>query len=100
MAKPNKTQETNASVDAFIAKVKPAPRRQDCETLRELMARASGETARMWGASIIGFGVRRYRYESGREGETCKVGFSPRATAFALYGLGIDENGEAIAALG
>lgn len=100
MAKPNKTQETKASVDAFIAKVKPASKRQDCETLRDLMTRVSGAPARMWGPSIIGFGVRRYRYESGREGEICKIGFSPRAQALTLYGVGVTEHGDAVASLG
>jgi hypothetical protein len=87
-------------VDAFIAKVKPASKRQDCETLRDLIARATGEPARMWGPSIIGFGVRHYRYESGREGETCKIGFSPRAQALSLYGIGGEEHKPAVAALG
>src|SRR5215813_9846294 len=87
MANANKTKETGASVDAFIAKVKPASRIKDCETLRKLMASASGEPARMWGPGIVGFGVRRYKYESGREGEICKIGFSPRAQALVLYGV-------------
>ena len=87
MASANKTRETGASVDAFLAKVKPASKLKDCETLRKLMASASGEPARMWGPTIVGFGLRRYKYESGREGEICKVGFSPRAQALVLYGL-------------
>src|SRR5215470_17332710 len=87
MASANKTRETGASVDAFIAKVKPASKLEDCRTLRKLMASASGEPARMWGPSIVGFGVRRYKYESGREGEICKIGFSPRSQALVLYGV-------------
>lgn len=87
MGKANKTRETHGSVDTFLTKVKPASKRQDCEALRDLMAAASGEPARMWGPSIVGFGVRHYKYESGREGEICKIGFSPRASALALYGL-------------
>lgn len=77
-AKPNKTQESEASVEAFLARVEPEERRRDATALATLMARVSGEPARMWGPSIVGFGVRRYRYESGREGEICQVGFSPR----------------------
>jgi hypothetical protein len=41
----------------------------------------------MWGPSIVGFGSYHYRYESGREGDTAKVGFAPRASAMTLYGL-------------
>ena len=39
----------------------------------------------MWGSAIVGFGVHRYRYESGRQGETCRIGFSPRKAATVLY---------------
>jgi hypothetical protein len=41
----------------------------------------------MWGPSIIGFGKYHYKYESGREGDTVLVGFSPRKPAFVLYGV-------------
>jgi hypothetical protein len=100
-AKPNKTQATAASVEAFLAGVTPEARRADAIALCELMARVSGEPPRMWGPSIVGFGVRRYRYDSGREGEICKVGFSPRKGAFALYCVaGSAENNPKVAALG
>jgi hypothetical protein len=100
-AKPNKTQETAASVDDFLAGVAPEARRADALALAELMARVTGEPARMWGPSIVGFGVKRYRYDSGREGEICKVGFSPRKNAFALYCVaGSAENNPMVAALG
>jgi hypothetical protein len=100
MANANKTQQTSASVEGFIAKLQPATKRKDCETLCEVMERVSGEPARMWGPSIIGFGVRQYRYESGREGEICKIGFSPRAQALTIYGLNPEENHDALAAIG
>jgi Domain of unknown function (DU1801) len=98
--KPNKTQETAASVDKFLAKVKPAAKQADCRALCELMARVSGEPARMWGPSIVGFGTRHYRYESGREGDTLVIGFSPRAQALVLYGVGGEARAEGVAALG
>jgi Domain of unknown function (DU1801) len=50
-----------------------------------MLARVSGEPAVMWGPAIVGFGRYRYRYESGREGEACRVGFSPRKAAFTFY---------------
>ena len=46
----------------------------------------------MWGPSIVGFGVSRYKYESGREGEICRIGFSPRKEALVLYGMGVQGN--------
>jgi len=81
----NKTKATDASVDAFLDKVEPEPRRADGRVLLDMMTRITGESAVMWGSSIIGFGVNRYRYESGREGEICRIGFSPRKAQLVLY---------------
>jgi hypothetical protein len=41
----------------------------------------------MWGSAIIGFGDLIFKYESGRELDWFKIGFSPRKQNFALYGL-------------
>jgi len=98
--KPNKTQPTVVSVDDFLAGVTPETRREDALALRDMMARLSGEPARMWGPSIVGFGVRKYRYESGREGEILKIGFSPRKPATVLYVADQAENNPAVATLG
>jgi hypothetical protein len=49
------------------------------------MQRVSGERPTMWGPSIIGFGSYHYRYESGHEGDACRIGFSPRSSALVLY---------------
>lgn len=99
-SKPNQTQATDASVEAFLSRIAPAARQADARALAAMMAQVSGEPARMWGPSIIGFGMRRYRYESGREGEICRIGFSPRKTAFVLYGTGQAEGNPKVAALG
>lgn len=85
MAKPNKTQPTSASVEAFLDAVNPPGRRDDAAAVCAIMARVSGEPPRMWGPGIVGFGVRRYVYESGRAGEVLKIGFSPRKPALVLY---------------
>jgi hypothetical protein len=39
----------------------------------------------MWGPSIIGFGSYHYKYESGREGDSPQIGFSPRKQNITLY---------------
>ena len=39
----------------------------------------------MWGPAIIGFGSHHYKYESGREGDSPDVAFSPRASSIAIY---------------
>jgi hypothetical protein len=42
----------------------------------------------MWGSSIVGFGRQHYKYESGREGDWFKAGFSPRKDSLTLYLIG------------
>jgi Domain of unknown function (DU1801) len=81
----NKTIQTEADVSAFLASVADTAQRADAEALVTLLKRASGFPAKMWGASIIGFGHYHYRYESGREGEMCRIGFSPRKGKTVIY---------------
>jgi hypothetical protein len=81
----NKTQKTTASVSGFIAGIADERKRKDAETLIAMMKRVTGETPKMWGPSIIGFGSHHYRYESGREGDWPRVGFSPRKQNLVLY---------------
>lgn len=85
MAKPNKTQPTDAAVADFIAALPDAVRRDDCNALIDTMRRASGKPPRMWGPAIVGFGNYHYRYESGRSGEMPQVAFSPRKGDLTLY---------------
>ena len=81
----NKTKATDVSVEAFLAKVEPEQRREDGRLVAGMMARITGEPATMWGPSIIGFGTHHYRYESGREGDICRIGFSPRKAQLVFY---------------
>jgi hypothetical protein len=80
-----KTKPTATSVDDFIDAVDNPGRRNDARTLRALMQRLSGEPATMWGPSIVGFGSYTYRYDSGRTGSMCRIGFSPRKAELVLY---------------
>jgi hypothetical protein len=84
----NKTQKTIASVTVFLNSIPDERKRQDSFTLMKLMKQVSGEEPRMWGANIIGFGDRHYKYESGREGDMFKVGYSPRKQNLTLYIVG------------
>ena len=83
----NKTKETDASVDSYFAAINNEARRKDCEALAKLMAKATKHPPKMWGSSIVGFGSYHYQYESGREGDMCLVGFSPRKSDISVYGL-------------
>ncbi len=81
----NKTTETQASVATYLAAIADGARRRDCEALTQMMSRVTKHVPKMWGASIVGFGKYHYRYESGREGNSCLTGFSSRARDITLY---------------
>ena len=81
----NTTKPTAVTAADFIAAVPDPSRRADAETLAALLAERSGEPAAMWGPSIIGFGRYRYTYDSGRSGEMCRIGLSPRKAETVLY---------------
>jgi len=81
----NKTKETDADVDAFLAGVDHAKRREDAIAMKAIMERLTGYNAKMWGASIVGFGSYDYVYDSGHGGTFMLTGFSPRKTALTIY---------------
>lgn len=92
----NKTIETGASVEDFLETVENPTRRADARAVLEIMRRVTGLEPKMWGASIIGFGRYHYRYESGREGEMLRIGFSPRKANLALYLITRSDDREAL----
>ena len=51
------------------------------------MEKATGDKPKMWGTAIIGFGNTLLKYDSGRELEWFKIGFSPRKANLTLYGI-------------
>jgi hypothetical protein len=97
----NKTVETSADVAAFVAGVADPGQRADTEALIAMMANASGHPPKMWGPSIIGFGSYHYKYESGREGDSLRIGFSPRKGQTVVYLMdGYDDHADQLARLG
>lgn len=51
-----------------------------------MMTKASGESPKMWGNSLIGFGNKRYKSPAtGREVDWLLIGFSPRKANLSLY---------------
>ena len=81
----NKTKQTEADVGAFLDSVPDPKRRADGREVCAMMERLSGHAPAMWGPTIVGFGRYRYKYESGRGGEMCRIGFSPRGRELVLY---------------
>lgn len=83
-----KTKPTEVSVRDFIAGVDNPKRRADAQTALSMYKAITGLDPKMWGPSIIGYGSYHYRYESGREGDMCAAGFSPRGSAMVFYVMG------------
>jgi hypothetical protein len=84
MAEP-KTRMTEASVTKFIDGFDDEQKRDDCFEIIEMMKIASGESPKMWGTAIIGFGAQRIVYATGRELDWPVIAFSPRKQNLALY---------------
>ena len=82
-----KTQKTESSVNDFLNAIKDEQQRNDSIAIVKMMQQATGDKPKMWGAAIVGFGNVQLKYESGRELDWFKIGFSPRKQALTLYGL-------------
>lgn len=80
-----KTKLNEASVKDFLASVSDDQKRQDAEQICNIMQEITGESPKMWGASIVGFGSYHYKSKSGREGDWMMIGFSPRKANLTLY---------------
>lgn len=100
MAK-NKTEYTDEDVIAYIERVENPQKKIDSYRLLDLMGKATGQSPKMYGPSIIGFGNYYYKYASGHEGEAPLLGFSPRKAAISLYVYtGADEHAYLLEGLG
>jgi hypothetical protein len=81
----NKTKPTDASVEEYLASRANERQRADCEELIALLQKVTQQPPTMWGPSIVGFGVYRYTYPSGRTGEAPLVGFAIRGRELVMY---------------
>jgi hypothetical protein len=81
-----KTKENDSSVEDFISSLKDEAKQKDSLTILKLMQKATKEKPKMWGSSMIGFGIKRYKSPAtGREVDWFKIGFSPRKANFSLH---------------
>ncbi|NDH22108.1 MAG: DUF1801 domain-containing protein [Rhodobacteraceae bacterium] len=81
----NKTVQTDASVDEFIASIANSRRHQDAAVLVDLFSKTTRFSPKMWGDSIIGYGQYHYRYATGREGDFLATELSPRKFNLSIY---------------
>ena len=56
----SKTIANDRSVNEFLAQVEPQRRRADARILLNMFESVTGERAKMWGPSIVGFGQYHY----------------------------------------
>lgn len=86
---------------AFLESVKEESKREDCYEIMNMMQEVTGEQPRMWGPSIIGYGSYHYKYESGREGDWMRIGFSPRKENISIYLMsGVEKQADLLAKVG
>lgn len=85
----NKTKATDASVSDYIASRAHAQQAGDCHALIALLEQLTGQSGKMWGPSIVGYGSYHYTYDSGRSGEAPLTGFAIRGRDLVLY-LSVD----------
>ena len=90
-----KTKENDASVEGFLAQIEDVRQREDSFVLLDMFKRVTGESAKMWGSSIVGFGKYHYKSErSSQEADWMITGFSPRKGKLTLYltlGFGMNQ---------
>lgn len=81
-----KTKVNDASVIVFINSVGDDQRKKDAFELLSIFEKITREKGKMWGTSIIGFGMYHYKSErSSQEGDWPLAGFSPRKQNLTLY---------------
>lgn len=97
-----KTKETTASVEEYINKFPDEQKRKDSFVILEMMKKATGEKPKMWGASLIGFGNKRYKSpNTGREVDWLLIGFAPRKANLSIYlTMNVQEHAAALKKLG
>ena len=85
----NKTVPTELKVSYYLAQIEKDDRRADCQRIHDMMAEITSFTPRIWGtkmsSGIVGFGEYHYKYDSGREGDMLRLGFSSRAQNISIY---------------
>jgi hypothetical protein len=95
------TKAGEDDVEAFLGSIPDESRRADARVVCDLLESVTGAPPVMWGKSIVGFGLRRLRYDDGREIDWMEIGFSPRKASTTIYlSGGVDHYADLLASLG
>lgn len=97
-----KTKQTDASPEDFINAIADEKKRQDGLSLLKMYTAITGQPAKMWGPSMIGFGIYHYKSErSSQEGDWPLAAFSPRKASLTLYVMpGVNDYSDLLEKLG
>lgn len=97
-----KTLPNNSSAIAFLETLDDEKKKADSLVLLDLFEKVTGEKPKMWGTSIVGYGMYHYKSErSSQEGDWPLTGFSPRKQNLTLYVmLGVENFKELLPKLG
>lgn len=80
-----KTKPTDVSVDAYLASKASLEQLADCKAIMAICKRVTKQPPKMWGPTIVGYGSYTYKYDSGRTGDACLVGFAVRGKELVVY---------------
>ena len=81
-----------ATPEAFIEAL-DEPRRSEIEALHELIRKTAPGLEPYVRSGMLAYGTYRYRYDSGREGEWCRIGLASNKGSISLHVLAADESG-------
>jgi Domain of unknown function (DU1801) len=81
---PHQFTQTTNSVNDYLKSYENQKVIPDCVTLIEIMSKVMNCEPVLWG-KMVGFGKYHYKYQSGREGDSFIIGFSPSKVGITLY---------------
>lgn len=81
-----------SSPEDYIVAVDPA-RRDDIAELDHIIRKNAPKLEPCILSGILGYGPYHYKYASGREGDTCKIGIASNKQYISLYIMAADETG-------
>jgi len=85
----NKTVPHGLKVSDYLYQIADPSRQADCRRIHDMMLEIVKEDPKIWGSKlssgIVGFGDYHYKYESGREGDSLRLGFTNRAQNITIY---------------
>ena len=85
----NKTVPYGLKVEDYLNQISEPQRQADCRKLHDMMLDIVGDEPKIWGSKlstgIVGFGEYHYHYDSGREGDSLRLGFASRAQNISIY---------------